>query len=70
MDKLEELAAELEPLVDRHTMADVLESLAVLGALKAEHVAANWGDRRLARSWERVASKIEQAANTAREHAL
>jgi hypothetical protein len=70
MDALEELVAQLEPMVDRHTIADVLESLAVLAALKAEHVSTNWGDRTLARSWERVARKIEQAVTTAREHAL
>ena len=70
MDRLEELAAELEPLVDRHGMADVLESLAVLAALKEEHVASNWGDRELARSWKRVASRIEQAARVSRQERL
>jgi hypothetical protein len=64
MDKLEELAAELEPLVDRYGMADVLESLAVLSTLKEEHVSTNWGDRTLARAWKRVGSKIQQAAHT------
>lgn len=70
MDGLEELAEELEPLVDRHGMADLLESLAVLSALKQDHVATNWGDRELARSWKRVALKIEQAARVAREERL
>ena len=67
METVEELAAELEPLVDRHGIADVLEALAVLGALKAEHVATNWGDQGLAQAWERVASKIEEAASVVRE---
>ena len=44
--------------------------LAVLAALKEDHVATNWGDRELARSWKRVASKIEQAARTARQERL
>ena len=70
MDRLEELAAELEPMVARHGMADVLESLAVLAALKEEHVASNWGDRELARSWKRVASRIEQAARVSRQERL
>jgi hypothetical protein len=70
MDSLEELAAELEPLVDRHGMTDLLESLVVLSALKEEHVATNWGDQQLARSWKRVAAKIEQAARMARQEGL
>jgi hypothetical protein len=70
MDKIEALATELEPLVDSHGMADVLESLALLSGLKEDHVATNWGDMQLARSWKRVASKIEQAARMARQEGL
>jgi hypothetical protein len=51
-------------------MADVLESLALLSGLKEDHVATNWGDTQLARSWKRVASKIEQAARMARQEGL
>jgi hypothetical protein len=68
MDRIEELAAELEATVDRHGMASVLESLAVLATLKAEHVETNWQDRELARSWKRVASRIQQAALTASQN--
>lgn len=70
MDDIEKLAEELEPAVDRHGIADVLEALAVLAALKADHVATNWGDRGLAKSWEHVSRKIEQTAGVAKKHQL
>ena len=41
-----------------------------VASLKEDHVATNWGDRELARSWKRVASRIRQAAHAAGQERL
>jgi hypothetical protein len=38
MDKVEKLAYEIEALVDRNSMARVLDLLAIMAAGKAEHI--------------------------------
>lgn len=48
----------LEKMVDRNTLAAVLDTLAEIAGLKAQHIAENWQDATLARAWERAASRI------------
>jgi hypothetical protein len=52
----------LERMVDRCSMARVLEGLAEVCELKAEHLRANWQDERSAKSWEREADAISKLA--------
>ena len=53
------LIDQLEKMVDETSLADVLESLAELCVLKAEHLESNWQDRRSASVWTKDARRIE-----------
>ena len=52
----------LEDLVDRYTLAEVLEALGVICELKADHVLTNWQDAGLAKSWEVMAKRIDKVS--------
>jgi hypothetical protein len=52
----------LERLVDKHTLQGVLEGLAFIAGEKASHVAENWQDTNLAKSWERDADYLDRMA--------
>jgi len=56
---------DLERLVDRHGMNNVLDALVQICAGKAEHVAAMWQDGPRAKQWDRVAGKISGASAAA-----
>jgi hypothetical protein len=53
-------SADLEMLVDRHGLKQVIDMLATICEEKAEHVSINWQDIHLARSWKRDANKLAQ----------
>lgn len=55
------LTEELEKLVDRHGLKQVLLELGTICRLKAEHLRENWQDPVLAKRWSDLAPKIEQA---------
>ena len=42
----------LEALLDRYSLANVVEALACIAWAKADHVRTNWQDERLARAWD------------------
>jgi hypothetical protein len=52
----------LERLVDKHTLQGVLEGLAFIAGEKASHIAGNWQDTKLAKSWARDADYLERMA--------
>jgi hypothetical protein len=70
MPNVERAAEELEPIVDRHGIAGVLEALALVAQLKAEHITTNWNDRGLARSWKQLATRIARLAKAAHQERL
>ena len=55
---MRELAAELEALIDRSSLSDVLEALEGICDEKAEHVSTNWQDRDLSNAWGKAARAV------------
>lgn len=53
---------ELEMLVDRTSIVRVLEALGDICSDKAEHVSGNYGDRALARRWDKASAVCGRAA--------
>ena len=70
MDKVEKLAYEIESMVDRNSMARVLDLLAIMCAMKAEHIQSSWGDRNLAKAWTQLAEKVAKACEFAERQNL
>lgn len=70
MDKVDKLAYEIEQMVDRNSMARVLDLLAILANLKSEHISSNWGDRNLAKAWNQLAQKVAKACEFAERENL
>jgi hypothetical protein len=62
LEKGNQQMIDLETLIDRVGMKNVLYALAVIANEKAEHLALNWQDSFLSRTWERNAAKIEKCA--------
>ena len=50
----------LETLIDRHGMTRVLQALAEICELKADHLRANWQDETLAKQWSTVADALSE----------
>jgi hypothetical protein len=62
---------QLEQLIDKFTLTQVLHALSDICYGKSEHlIRSNWQDTTAARDWERVARRIEVAENTANESFL
>ena len=57
---------ELEALVDRFSLANVLEALVTICHEKADHVQDNWQDVALARDWDNDGRKIDRIISTIR----
>jgi hypothetical protein len=55
-------ADEIEALVDRTSVRDVLIALANVCGAKAAHIEENWQDTRLSKAWEKAAKKIDSTA--------
>lgn len=49
----------LEDMIDRHTLADVLYAISEICYDKAEHISSDWQDEKTANVWNRAARKIE-----------
>jgi hypothetical protein len=52
---------QLEELIDRYGIADVLHCLMRICDAKAEHVASNWQDASLAKRWAKLANILQDA---------
>ena len=50
----------LERLVDRYSLANVLEGLVAISGYKAEHLRQTWQDERAAKDWEIDARNIDR----------
>lgn len=53
---------ELEDLIDRATLSQVLDALADICGDKGEHLRSNWQDTIQAREWERMGSRLSALA--------
>jgi hypothetical protein len=61
---------ELERMIDRSSLAQVLEDIAEISYLKAAHIEENWQDMPLARKWERAGKAVDGAARKVRKIGL
>lgn len=63
MTKVEQLADELESIVDRADVGigGVLLALAEVCAVKAAHLRHNWQDEASAREWDRAGRVLDKA---------
>ena len=58
-----ELQDELEQLLDKTTLATVIELLANICILKAEHLRTNWQDDKTAKCWDQDGLKLTKLAS-------
>jgi flagellar motor switch protein FliM len=58
----QELETELELLIDKSTLENVLEALANVCHAKTDHLLSNWQDKGQAREWSRAARQIQTLA--------
>ncbi len=49
---------DLEVMIDRRGISEVMCALVHIASEKAEHVRSNWGDQRLARDWDNLADGL------------
>jgi hypothetical protein len=54
---------ELEALIDRIGLSNLLEDVCSVCHEKADHLRTNWQDDAAAKAWEHAAKTIETAAN-------
>lgn len=54
----------LEDMIDSHGLSAVVDAIARVAVLKAEHVETNWQDERLGAYWRRAAGTISAAARS------
>ena len=55
-----EVKDQLEAMIDKTSLNDVLEMLAEICHEKAEHLRCNWQDETAARQWERWGNRISR----------
>ena len=54
----------LETLIDATSVTSVLEAIATVCALKADHIRASWQDNQTARVWDRTSQQIDRLADS------
>ena len=57
---VQELADQLEPLIDRASLATVLEALSQVCWEKADHLQSNWQDPVAAKTWRKASNAIDR----------
>ena len=62
--QVQELADQLESLVDKHNLATVLDALGQVCSEKAEHLRSNWQDDATAYCWDMAAACMLNTAQT------
>ncbi len=70
LDDREALIVEVEAIVDRTSLAAVVNALTDLAYLKRDHIMESWGDRALAASWAKLARDLERVAGTAKKEGI
>lgn len=51
----------LESLVDQYTLAEIVSALSAIAIEKSLHIAENWNDVSLERSWKRCGVILDKA---------
>ena len=51
-------AMDLEKLIDQTSLAKVVDMLAGISGLKADHIAENWQDAPLASKWQSASNRL------------
>jgi len=57
---VQELADQLESLIDRASLAMVLEALSQVCWEKADHLQSNWQDSAAAKTWHKAGNAIDR----------
>jgi hypothetical protein len=58
------LADQLEAIVDKTSLSEVLEALAQVCCEKSNHLESNWQDKATAKEWLKVYDKLDSLAVT------
>ena len=56
---LDSIRDQLEGMVDRVSLSTVLSLLGTICQAKAEHVAENWQDDRMAKTWDKASRRLD-----------
>jgi len=59
-----EAMVQLEAMVDRVGLRNVLHALEHICGAKAYHLESNWQDKAMAKAWEHAASHVAKSVNT------
>ncbi len=59
----QELFEQLERMVDKHAIEEVITALADVCAEKADHIAVNWQDHTLAATWSATSKELAAIAS-------
>lgn len=62
-NKLDALRDTLEALIDHESIVSVLEALADIAYLKAEHVRENWQDETLGKAWDKTGDALTKLSD-------
>jgi hypothetical protein len=54
--KIEKISDQLEIMVDDNGLINVVEALALMCSVKADHILENWQDDNLSAQWDRAAA--------------
>jgi aspartate/glutamate racemase len=63
-DFIDDMDDQIEYLIDRTTLREVVFTLAMVCTEKAEHLRANWQDDRSAHAWDNAASRLSKLGAT------
>ena len=66
----QQLQDQLEELIDRYSLLDVLLAIGNVCAEKSDHVLTNWQDSDLADAWTRAMIEIDKAADHPKVHSV
>lgn len=55
--------ADLEDMIDKYSLSEVLAELASICYDKAEHIRQSYDDRVTARTWEKAGARVISASN-------
>lgn len=58
----------IEDMIDKHGMLEIIETIANIAHLKAEHITTNWQDNELAQRWKNVGASLMQSAGVCRKY--
>lgn len=58
-----ETRTELEMMIDKNGLSDVLDAISVICAEKAEHLRTNWQDKNAARDWTKASNLVDVTTN-------